>query len=171
MSKRITPIVVFVVWLLALGGPGQAWAQACFWTDSFSEENPPSICPAGHAVKGIRCDGRNCDRKRLQCCRYMSGFDRTASYRWSQWVSEERPGREVSRDEFVSGLACQGRYCDNLRIRYVRSERLQNSERCRRTAAFSSGAEEVCKAGEFVAGLECRGSYCAELRLYCCAER
>lgn len=172
MIMRTVAIVLVV---LAFGGPSTVQAQECLWTNSFSEENPPSICPQGYAARGLRCEGRYCDRKNLLCCRYMTGFDRDARFRWSRWFSEERPNSDDSREEFMSGLACQGRYCDNIRIQYMRSRNLVNSRNCRPIGYFIS--EEAggnrrnqadCGEGRFAAGLACSGKYCDNLELYCC---
>ncbi|MCP4288199.1 MAG: hypothetical protein GY792_27810 [Gammaproteobacteria bacterium] len=137
---------------------------------SFSEEDPPSICPSGYLVKGVRCSGHYCDNKSLRCQRNESVLNVNESH-WSQWFSEERsrrrPEKVKSNEHFVAGLACSGSYCDNLRVFFMKGRKM--AQNCSWTKAFSEeqGYRE-CPSGKFVSGLKCSGSYCDNIRLYCC---
>jgi hypothetical protein len=146
-----------------------ATAQERVDLPSFSEEDPPSLCPPGYVVKGIRCSGGRCDNKSLRCQRYRS---RGARHYWSDWFSEERPSMMASDRGFMAGLACSGGWCDNLRIRFVEDPGLGTPRDCRWTDWFSEeqGYRE-CPSGRLVTGLGCRGGYCDDIRLYCCRAR
>lgn len=139
----------------------------------FSEEDPPATCKNGYALKGLVCSGSNCDNKTLICERYYNRVDGSAKHRWSRWFSEESPNSESSKSDFVSGVGCSGRYCDNIRLRLFRSSVLENSESCHWSERFSEERpnQMMCNAGEFVAGLRCTGGYCDNISLYCCAAR
>lgn len=153
-----------------IGGLSHA-QSGCGFGPRFSEEQRPASCPRGQAVKGIECSGRYCDNKRLYCCDYTNGgrVDKYARFKLSDWFSEEKNGRAINRDGFVSGLACKGRYCDNLRITFVESRSLTNRGQCERTDWFSEeeGFRE-CPRGKFAAGIYCAGRYCDDIKLYCC---
>ncbi len=157
---------VLAILLIAITTGLRVAAAGEWYLPSFSEEDPPSLCPSGYVVKGIRCSGRYCDNKSLRCQRYRP---KSPDYRWSGWFSEDRPSEERSKDEFVTGLACSGRYCDNLRIRFVKDRGLGQPRSCRWTAWFSEeqGYRE-CSSSRFVASLGCSGKYCDNIRLYCC---
>ncbi len=135
-----------------------------------SEENRPAACSNGFVLKGIICSGAYCDNKILICEQYQNGVDTRARHRWSKQFSEERPGYDLSMTEFVSGLACSGSYCDNIRLRYI-SGNLRNTQQCQWTAFFSEEAPSSaqCDAGKYVAGLKCSGAYCDNLSLFCCS--
>lgn len=167
---RFLPALIF--WAVVLA-PGAA-AAACYETGWFSEEGKASaFCRPGYAVRGLACKGRYCDNKKLTCCSYATGYDRTAKFWWSPWFSEERSGRATTRAGFVSGIACRGRYCDNLRLNYLYSSRTRNNGQCRFTPSFSEEgrASASCRNNEFVAGIRCSGNYCDNLRLQCCGTR
>lgn len=166
--------VLVLVFCLATLTSGAA-AAACYLTSWFSEEgNASAFCQPGYAVRGIFCSGANCDNKRLNCCDYAgSGYDRSVNFWWSQSFSEESPGQAVSSAAFVSGMACKGSYCDNLRLNYFSSNLVQNNGQCRFTPRFSEeGAGSAsCAGNEFVAGVRCTGGYCGNLELWCCGRR
>jgi hypothetical protein len=43
-------------------------SNTCAWSGYFSEESPPYFAPAGTAIKGVQCNGSNCDNKRYYVC-------------------------------------------------------------------------------------------------------
>jgi len=148
----------------------------CMSTRRFSEESSPVFCPNSFAVKSIACYGSFCDDKQLTCCRYAPGYDRSATNGWSSWFSDE--GREDGTNQqytqsgFVSGMACSGKYCDNLRLNYLRSANFSNTGACEWTSSFSEEQRSMsCPGDAFVSGLRCQGRYCDNLQLYCCQLR
>jgi hypothetical protein len=137
---------------------------------AFSEEDPPSTCPNGYALRGVICSGSYCDNKRLICRRYTGTYDPTARYRWSRWFSDEGRNEEVSSSEAVSGIACSGRYCDNIQLRFLNTRQITNRGDCGWTRAFSEEQKRgECPDGKLVFGVRCKGRYCDNLYLYCCA--
>jgi hypothetical protein len=175
-KKRMLSRLVLLSFLL-IAFPLAASAQ-CIQTRSFSEEDPPVFCPTGFAVKGVACYGRYCDSKRLTCCPYTSTFDGTVSNGWSTWFSEEGASQGRNRQStnvgFVSGIACRGRYCDELRLNFMISAQGRNVGQCAWTDSFSEetsgGRSNVmqCPGDHFVSGIQCDGGWCDNLRLYCC---
>jgi len=130
-------------------GDGVPWFQSCYTS----------------AVRGVLCQGSNCDNLYLACCpepavRFETGY-------WSEWFSEEEGEQVCVRGSYVTGMSCDGTRCDNLRI-YCKSHDAL-TEQCRWTDFFS---EEQgyggCASSEVVAGVRCRGSYCDDLSLRCC---
>ncbi|MCP4409894.1 MAG: hypothetical protein GY807_19550 [Gammaproteobacteria bacterium] len=151
-----------------------AQAQACYETQWFSEEqNQSAFCNTGFAVRAVKCNGPYCDNKSLTCCPYLQGHDRDAKFQWSEWFSEEGSNNDRQRihpGAFISGLSCNGKYCDKLAINFVFSPHLKNTGSCRYLQPFSEEglASASCSANEFASGLRCSGAYCDNLELYCC---
>lgn len=175
--QRRTIAHLLLLSLLLIVFPATAIAQ-CMQTRSFSEEDPPVFCPIGSAVKGVACYGPYCDNKRLTCCPYTSAYDGTVSNGWSAWFSEEGASQGRNRQStdigFVSGMACRGRYCDEVRLNFMLSAQARNAGQCMWTERFSeetgggrSNAMQ-CPGEHFVSGVECDGPWCDNLRLYCC---
>jgi len=136
----------------------------------FSEEQGVSQCPNGYYIVGIFCRGTYCDTKSLICMPYTNKFDPSARYYWSPWFSEERNGGVINKREFASGLGCSGSYCDNLRIKFTKSNIKTNNGNCYSTKYFSEEGKafEKCKHGYYVSGISCKGNYCDSLSLTCC---
>jgi hypothetical protein len=88
----------------------------------FSEEGNGSYEDKTRVLTGLSCTGRYCDNISMK----MYGF-RTApqiDQYWTQnWFSEEKGYDRCQRNGvemgFVVGLACDYRYCDNLRLTCV----------------------------------------------------
>jgi hypothetical protein len=83
-------------------------------------------------------------------------------------ISDETPPTTCRAGSFVTGLKCEGRYCDNLQVTCtpLTGAALGDSSW---TPYFSeeSAGRENCPANQFVAGLSCRGSYCDDVSLEC----
>lgn len=112
-----------------------------YWTPSFSEEDSGiasqssegwyrndgdtyEVCHrSAHPglVIGTRCKGSNCDNISLKCAqpilwRYGKQYPvrRVKNCGWTGWFSEERQGIvEFGSNRYITGVRCQGRYCDN----------------------------------------------------------
>jgi hypothetical protein len=90
-----------------------------------------------------------------------------AACRWLDGVSEEQPnGSRCAVDEVVNGVACTGRYCDNVSIQCCPQPA---AGPVRETAYFSEeqpgGA--VCDSASWVVGVKCRGDNCDSMSLQC----
>lgn len=103
----------------------------------------------------------------------MNGVERNSSHKWSNWFSEENPNQAVNASGFVSGLACHGKYCDNIRLEFLWSPYLRNSGDCYWTDYFSEEFRGYmgCQSNSYVSGIQCRGAYCDDIRIRCCRAR
>jgi len=144
------------------------------------EAGTPGICRSHFAVTGVRCRGAFCDDVAIFCSRFapektsagdvnaLSTDDRGA---WSAWFSEEegqpRPGS--SQTGLVSGIQCQGSYCDSMKLRW-HSPTVRASGPCYNTPAVSDEDRAAhCRAGYFVRNMTCTGRFCDNISLQCCA--
>jgi hypothetical protein len=73
-------------------------------------------------VTGIDCSGSYCDNIRLECTQivqlvygvpYWLGVTNCS---WSGWYSEEQGSVDFGWNRFITGVECQGSYCDNKRF-------------------------------------------------------
>ena len=84
------------------------------WSRSFSEEPPSQEMSDSEVVSGMSCAGRYCDNLQLRFLR-SPRIENTRSCRWTQEkLSEEERERQCPAGRFVSGIRCQGPYCDDL---------------------------------------------------------
>ena len=143
---------------------------ACYTTET-SEEYGPVSCESGFAVRGIKCEGKNCDNMILTCCPYMAGSDLSAGYLWTTYFSEETPNNKyISSNSFMCGLQTQGKYSDRLSLHIVNSPNNKHTGACQTLEIFSEEPpnESKCANNAFVSGVECFGEYCDNIRLTCC---
>lgn len=165
----LTGLLALGVALATAALPGAA-RGACYPTEPISEEQPPRSCGRGQVLKGISCGGKYCDNKILLCCTYTGGADPSPRYSWSPFFSEEGRGAQWNMGAFVKGLACNGRYCDNLALQYLFTPALRNTGSCYWSRRFSEEGRhfENCALDHYVAGVQCSGGYCDNLNLLCC---
>lgn len=81
-------------------------------------------------------------------------------------LSEEQTSSSCGAGQVAIGLACYGRYCDDLRLfcagpRRASAETLSREDRTPPAAALDGQAP----ASAFVTGLSCRGPWCAEVSM------
>jgi hypothetical protein len=142
-----------------------------------SEETPPAVCNSGWFVSGIRCTGPYCDNIEIFCTK-LPGSTVGADHRWTPWVSEESssPGWCGPGPNLIAGMACGGRYCDNVSLYCVPLVNL-SSVRCWTTRSVS---EEGGGNLSFVEGgaapvvasqMSCSGRYCDNLSFRVCQIR
>jgi hypothetical protein len=141
-----------------------------------SEETPPAVCRSGSFVSGIRCTGKNCDNIEITCTQ-LPGAMVGADHRWTRWVSDEStsPAWCGPGPNLIAGMACGGRYCDNVSLYCVPLVNLRTIH-CRSTRSVSeeSGGSlsflEGYPSGAKVVGtqLSCSGGYCDNLSFYAC---
>jgi hypothetical protein len=144
-----------------------------------SEETPPAICRSGSFITGIRCTGRYCDNIEITCTQ-LPGAMVGADHRWTPWVSEEStsPAWCGPGPNLIAGLACGGKYCDNISLYCVPLVNLRTIH-CQSTRSVSE------ESGGFLSFLEgypsgakvlatqltCSGGYCDNLSFYACQIR
>lgn len=145
--------------------------EPCVFLSRVSEEGGNSRrCPSGYGLRGLRCSGEHCDYKDLLCCPYLEGEpDPEAKEVTSRVISEEFPN-VVKSTKFLSGLACNGPFCDNILPYQFKSPRLQNTRECE----WSPWSSELprqwldCGTGRLSSGIRCAGDYCGDVGVYCC---
>ena len=115
-----------------------------YWTDYFSEErsNVSVFIPDGYwypyfgdnyevcsidgkpgLVGGIRCKGRYCDNISLECIQPYKNkagqwypVTKVNNCQWSGWYSEEQGSVDFGYQRYITGVECNGSYCDNKRF-------------------------------------------------------
>ena len=143
-----------------------------------SEETPPAICRSGSFISGIRCTGQYCDNIEITCTQ-LPGATVGADHRWTPWVSEEStsPAWCGPGPNLIAGLACGGRYCDNISLYCVPLVNL-SVIRCLNTRFVSEESGgflsflEGTPSGVMVANqLSCSGGYCDNISFRVCQIR
>lgn len=73
-------------------------------------------------VSGIKCRGRYCDNISVECTKpvkYVGGTRYEVQMNncsWTAWQSEEQGSRDFGWNRYITGVECQGSYCDNKRF-------------------------------------------------------
>jgi hypothetical protein len=172
---RYRILLLSLLLLMGANDPGSAQTEVLA---PISEETPPAVCKSGWFVSGIRCTGRYCDNIEISCAK-IPGATMGADYRWTRWVSEESssPAWCGPGPYLIAGLACGGRYCDNVSLFCVPLVNL-STVRCWTTRAASEEGSgslsflEGSQAGPVVATqLSCSGGYCDNLSFHVCQIR
>jgi hypothetical protein len=114
----------------------QAGAQLDYsttkWSHYFSEEGAPTkdryLCDG--IVTGIDCDKKHCDSLSLECTRPAAGWTLT-DCQWSDdrgaaWLSEEHGGTYNFMGKWITGVECDGDYCDKKRFHVCSLEKDPN---------------------------------------------
>ena len=183
MGFTLTNKYSFFVWLAAvltlvlfIKEPALVYGD---WTPSTSEENAPVVCRPGEVVDGFRCQGRYCDNIALHCVKPFRSSQRLSSQRikWSKQFSEEGNNREYCSAGFLTGIACSGRYCDNIsfecsEVGAVSNEGDVTTDTTNCDWLNVTLSEEQGKMffdeGEYATGIECDGSNCDNKRFRVC---
>lgn len=103
-------------------GTGTNMGQYAVWTTWFSEEgNSERVCPNLYPdqpyVTGVKCKDDYCDSMSLQCNALQNGTKSNDCYWTTDTISEENGGLyEFPPSTYLSGMRCEGSYCDNLRL-------------------------------------------------------
>ena len=201
MHLKAMSIVGGMAVALSLMAPVAPTSAELYWTPWVSEENggPASICTAwNEAAVGFGCSGRYCDNVRLLCETLPFGttLEPTTDY-WTAYFSEEHDDIEViqhhtwypysdehyrvchsaSTGGLVSGIKCQGRYCDNIAIectqpvKYVDGTRYAVALTDCSWTAWQSEEQGSMDFGwnRYITGVECQGSYCDNKRFLVCS--
>lgn len=133
------------------------------WTPFTSEEFPPITCDGPSLPAEIHVTGPYADNLRLRCLQ-DSRIVRADSY-WTNYFSEEYKGMTYCpRGYWITGLACSGRYCDNVSIQCTR---ILNSYPTLVSSFFGGPVSEEQGYNYFGTkypiGAYCTGSYCDNL--------
>lgn len=140
-----------------------------------SEEKPPFICPHGSLTTGLHCEGSYCDDISMRCDRNIR---EVRSIDWSHFASKLRihivycsSGDIDERQGFMSGVACQGDYCDKVAMQCTTLELfVPDHDQCVNTPWFSEEQDwqTWVSAFHFPVSLTCRGDHCDDKRLRTC---
>jgi hypothetical protein len=86
---------------------------------------------------------------------------------WTGWTSEEFQPVKCVSGRLVSGVACQGRYCDNISIHCDLASGTYYASSW--TPYFSEEAPNryFCGSSGWMTGIGCRGSYCDNITFEC----
>jgi len=82
-----------------------------------------------HVISAIYCEGRYCDNMQLECeqpsddqnvvlAGIFNGDYQVHDRFWTDWISDENHVEGIRlcpNTHFVTGLQCNGSYCDNLK--------------------------------------------------------
>ena len=137
-----------------------------------SEETPPKTCGA-RLLSGIKCSGRYCDNIGLQCWPQVYN---AYNWQWTRHVSEENGGQmncnvtnpfergDWPADEpaFITGISCNGSYCDNVSLECVAlRDHFPSFSGCDWTVSVSEERGRLnFPAGRYAVAMKCSGSNC-----------
>jgi hypothetical protein len=153
------------------------------WTPETSDGLPPIHCQG--VIGGVGCSGKYCDNVSILC---RDPVAVTGDANWSDFFSEEGtniaiPAYQIPasglRGPFngeicpdgsaVTGLACTGRYCDNLSLECTALLNVSTTT-CRWSSrSFSEENGNVAfPEDELLVGIACFGKYCDNKKYYLC---
>jgi hypothetical protein len=140
------------------------------WTAYTSEETPPIECPNGQALQGVDCTGDYCDNIAIYCetTGRISGWSTWLPYFSEEGTGSANEGHCVSGDMWMTGLNCQGSYCDNLTMRCTQLVGSWTGM-CWWSDWYSEEqAPFYASGGTYIKGIECSGGYCDNKRYRYC---
>jgi hypothetical protein len=137
------------------------------WTPYTSEEYPPIVCDGASAFSAVQCSGSNCDNIRAYCP--ATRGSRGAST-WTTYFSEEGTDyRFCGANQWVTGLSCRGRYCDDISLQCTTISGVYPTN-CYWTGWISEegGGYLGFGSGYYARGAQCDGDFCDNKRWYVC---
>ncbi len=143
-----------------LGQVEQAATYRATWTRWISEEDGQcdtcgAICPEGTVAIGVDCSGDYCDNIRLRCDRFTGLLDNHPSHwEWSQWIGRDRADDFCPDGEWITGIKCEGNWCDNVSVRCHRST-VARGEVGLRWGHSEENPAYIAPGGSFLFGLSC----------------
>jgi hypothetical protein len=198
-AKRVTLTKL----VFAIASSTATATEALYWTPWVSEENggPPSICKTwNEAAVGFGASGSYSDNIRLLCRTLPYGISlKPSTDYWSNFFSEEDDGigsvvyplcmtghfcRSFSIDEnlhfcnggrgLVSGIRCNGRYCDNISLECTLPYYPNGTDvwfsNCSWTSLYSEEEGSVnFGSNRYITAVECHGSYCDNMSFNVCS--
>jgi hypothetical protein len=143
-----------------------------------SEEYPPITVRHGSLIGGFRCYGRYCDNVGIGSERIYFPAEqlwRIGDNYWTSYFSEEDDPwhyRECANEHWMTGISCNGRYCDNIALQCTEIAFSRRSA-CEWGPKFSE--EEhwfIIPPNRYAVGIACFGSNCDNKSVkHCVLER
>ena len=137
------------------------------WTPYTSEEFPPISCDNSSIFSAVQCSGSKCDNTRAYCT--PTAGTRGAST-WTSYFSEEGTNwRFCSANQWVTGLACRGNYCDDISLQCTTMTGIARHN-CYWTGWISEENGGYLSFGNnyLAIGAQCNGNNCDNKRFYVC---
>jgi hypothetical protein len=133
------------------------------WTPLTSEEFAPVSCGGSSFVAGFKTTGSYGDTLSVWC--EPTTETKGDSY-WTPYISDEYRGMMYcEREYWVTGLACRGKYCDDVSIQCTR---IAGSYPYEVTASWWISEENPplvwTYLNKFAKGVQCSGAYCDNVR-------
>lgn len=96
-------------------------------------------------------------------------FEKTSSTPPSGYISEETPPASCSVGKVVTGIDCDGSYCDNVKITCSTLGTYTFTTRTWLGYFTDNGSTtyKQCSTGYAMTGFACRGSYCDDVAIEC----
>ena len=125
----------------------------------FGRRTPPKNIPLSGVTRAVSCLGCPAPAATAIILRF-----------WSPFLSEESPNTSICPyGGFITGLACQGHYCDNIAVECSPLVNRRRMAPCYWTEWLSEeGGELFFPAGDYAAGLACRVRYGDNVAFYVC---
>ncbi len=87
---------------------------------------------------------------------------------WTAYTSEESPPVNCLGSRLVAGVACTGRFCDNVAIDCVSVSGFTFYDHSTTPFFSEEGAHEgVCSGNEWMTGIQCHGDFCDNISIRC----
>ena len=137
------------------------------WTSWTSEEYAPITCDNGSLISQLHFSGSYSDMVRAYC--KPTGAS-VASVAWQPYFSEEGSGTQLCPGgSWVSGVACNGSYCDNISLQctYLAGSTASECDWSPWVSEESGGILEF-PAHFYAQGAECYGRFCDYMRFRIC---
>lgn len=180
--KILAFLIVSLMVLTMVVFPVSAQSKASH--NGTTENDPPITCRLGELVTGIECSDKFCKRINLLCS-HGENFEINRRY-WSKAISEEESNGDLgvssssSRDsvssnslvlssnKFISGISCQGHYCDNISVEVSEIKNIVKEDCAWSPWISDEHGEYRFPAGKYASGIQCRGHNCDDKRLNLC---
>lgn len=150
-----------------VGAAEQAFGQG--WTNYTSDEKPPAACDALFLMNQAQCSGKYCDNVRAWCDYTGLYPDAIGGSQWTSYFSEETAGDTLcGSNEWVTGIACKGSYCDNVSLQCTQIWGVSKYD-CHWTG-WISDEHDALQFGEdyYMVGAKCSGRYCDNMNFRIC---
>ncbi|MEM7299577.1 MAG: hypothetical protein AAF468_00715 [Pseudomonadota bacterium] len=162
---------LFLSLTLAIASVGFASAQE----QTTSDGRPPIICNQGALTTGLLCEGDFCDDISMRCTSFSREVRRTY---WTNFV-KTRFGttafcsmRGSENRGFMSGIACEGDWCDNVALQCTELQLFEpDFRRCVWSRSFSDEDDWQSWVSPFyyVVALDCSSDrHCDNKRVRMC---
>ena len=86
---------------------------------------------------------------------------------WTGYTSEEYPPVRCHQGGIMSGVACDGRYCDNMALLCSQTYYAYALRFWSPFISEEASNSFICPSGGFITALDCNGRYCDNLAVEC----